>query len=243
MRTRVAKQASRMTAARESRRSRSRVRMSRVGLLVATLCVVAAALAQVASAQSASPTVYHCPTSAVCANTGATFAFAGPTSTIELFIAPGSNPTPVGEEVCLDGSGDEICGFTLEVIATDDLSITNFTPNMSAGNSTEGTEILAYLDPTTNALRISRVNGLDGDAASLWLGTLTVANAATSGEIRVDGSSEAVSANLQLVPVEDNGPIAVPEPSFALGALLTGGSLLVVGRTGRARARNTEVTS
>lgn len=181
-------------------------------------------------AQGASPVVHHCPTSTACANPGTSYAISGASDTIELFISPGTNLTPGGETVCLDGAGDEICGFTLVLLPTGDLSITSFIPNLSAESSLEGTGIVSHIDPTSNALRINRINALDGDNTTLWLGSLNVSNSGDGGEIRVDGSSEAVSANLALIPVTDNGPVAVPEPSFGLGALLAGGWLAYAAR-------------
>ena len=158
------------------------------------------------SAIAAPPVVYHSP-SGNGSNPGWPHPLTGPTDTLELYLSPGPAATPGGQEICLDGTGDEICGFTLRIESTGGLTLDALTPDVT-------NDILVHQNSPTS-WTLNRINGLTGDSAPVRLGSLAVGVSGATGEVRVGLGSEAVGAALQNVSVLDNGPIAAPEPRLA----------------------------
>jgi hypothetical protein len=163
---------------------------------------------------AAPPVVFHSPTMDGM-NPG--FPEEIKSGSLDLYLAPGPavSDTGGGEQICLDGSGDEICGFTVTLETTGGGSLDAFTADPSAEL------VVNFQAPGT--LTLNRLNGTLGDAAPVRLGSLDV-TLGPGDEVRV-GSSEAIGASLQTLPVADNGPIATPEPGLLLG-LLAGALLL-----------------
>lgn len=158
---------------------------------------------------AAPPVVYHSPTMDG-VNPGTPQEIAA--GTLDLYIAPGTADSSGGEQICLNGSGDEICGFTVQIEAAGGASLDAFTPDPAA-------DLVVNLQ-SPGSLTVNRLNGAVGDTTPVRLGSLDV-TLGPGGEIRVAGSSEAIGASLQRLAVADNGPIALPEPGV-LGAMLCG---------------------
>jgi hypothetical protein len=180
----------------------------RISLPMAILCGFAGlALA------AASPVVYHSPAMNG-DNPGTPHVLDELTETLELYYSPGPM-VPSSGEVCLNGDGDEICGITIEIQSSGDVTLDVFTEELS------NDLVVNFFQP--NSLKINRINGTTGDAVPIRLGTLQVSVGASGGDIWVTTSSEAVGAALQDLNVLDNGTIATPEPgvviSIALGVV------------------------
>ena len=215
-----------MRAGRRDTRARRRGR-SRLGAGLFLSVLTALAFASMASHAAAPPTVYH-STELDQSNPG-THTVGESVETLSLFLATGAAASDsVNEEVCVDGDGDEVCGFTLVIEAVDGLSLGSFTPDAGAG-------LVANLDTAAGALRINRLGPALGPNTILPLGSLQVVPGVVAGEIRVHAESESVLARLQLESIDGNDPLAryLPEPGAALGLALGG---LVLGGLSRRRA-------
>lgn len=152
--------------------------------------------------------------------------------TLRLYLETGSVASQSGEEICLDGTGDELCGVQLDVEASGGIGIVSFTPDpaLAAG--------LVWNLVGPASLRINHVTGTGGgEFGALRLGELVVDNQAP-GAVTLRSSSVAVLADLTKAP-PTGSPIAVPEPGrwtllLPALALLT---LEHLRRGGRARVR------
>jgi hypothetical protein len=159
---------------------------------------------------------------------------------LSLVVEIGVVATNAAEQtVCVDGEGDEICGFTIALQATGGVSLVGFCPGNQCAPG-----LIHHLDPATGILRINRLGPAIAQAQTPFLlGRLTVSASGEAGEVRVLSESQAVSANLQVVSVRDPapGPVAVwlPEPGLA-SALAAGAALLAGAARRRVRARRIE---
>jgi hypothetical protein len=125
--------------------------------------------------------------------------------TLHCYLETGSAESLVTEEVCLDGSGDELCGVQLDVETTGGIGIVSFTPDPAVAAEL----VWNLVDPTL--LRINRVTPSGGgDFGTLRLGDLVVENLGP-GSVTLRSSSVAVLANLTKA-APTGAPIAVPEP-------------------------------
>ncbi|MEZ4355739.1 MAG: thrombospondin type 3 repeat-containing protein [Myxococcota bacterium] len=172
------------------------------------------------------PTVYH---SATGANSGLPATITGPTS-LALHLAIGSrdSATPT-ETVCENGTGDEVCGFTLVLEATGDLDLLDFCQTGCAN------DLVWHLDAPTRQLRINLVGTtIDRVASPFFVGDVVLGVGPGPGEIRVHTSSQAVSAALTPLAIDDNAPLAesLPEPATGLGL---GAGLVALALAGRRR--------
>lgn len=158
-------------------------------------------------------------------------ALASGTTDLELWLAIGSVASEgPGQTVCVDGGGDEICGFTLAIEASGGVSIAEFCPNGQCAP-----DLVHHVDPATGILRINRLGpAIDAASSPFSIGRLRVA-AIDAGELRVRADSEAVSARLQILGVRDSGPLALalPEPGMAAGLALGIGLLASAARARR----------
>ncbi|MEZ4334130.1 MAG: thrombospondin type 3 repeat-containing protein [Myxococcota bacterium] len=192
--------------------------------------LLASILASASRASAAeAPIVYH-STLANHANPGVAALVDG-SQTLELYLEIGAVSTnTVNREVCVDGEGDELCGFTLVLEATGGVSLVEFCPtNLCASG------LVHHLDPATGVLRINRLGpAIDQAQTPFYVGRVVVDATGVGGELRVAAESQAVSARLQALGVRDAGPLAIylPEPGVGLG--LAGGLGLLFG-TRRAR--------
>lgn len=167
----------------------------------------------------------------------------GPESEIlELYLEIGTVASNTAQqEICFDGEGDEICGFTLVLEATGGVSIVDFCPNGQCAPN-----LVHFLDPATGILRISRVGPAIGQAQTpFYVGRLTVQPSSVAGELRVSSESQAVSAKVQVLGVRDYGPLAMslPEPGLALGVLAGLAGLGFAARRHRRRLRDSRGAS
>jgi hypothetical protein len=135
----------------------------------------------------------------------------------ELSLVTGPEQSKAGEVSCETGTGDEICGFQLEIETTGGLTISDFTPTHASTR---------WYQPSPTHLRLNRVNSAGaaaGDYGTVVVGTVWVAGSA-AGEIRITQYSRAVDAFLRFVDVTST-PTPVPEP-YGLALLLSGAALL-----------------
>ena len=137
-----------------------------------------------------------------------------------LAIAPGPADSAVPTEtLCDDGSGDELCGFTLVLETEGDLYFTDFCQTTCAPG------LVHHIDDSDRVLRINQV-GLEapGSAGPILLGDVRLetrdASGTVPGFVFVDDASEAVGAALQLLPPR---PLADPTPATFCAAEQTAG--------------------
>lgn len=149
--------------------------------------------------------------------------------TLHVYLETGSAESLVGEEVCLDGSGDELCGVQLDVETAGGIGIVSFTPDPAVAADL----VWNLVDPAL--LRMNRVTPTaGGDFGALRLGDLVVENLGP-GDVTLRSSSVAVLADLTKAAATGS-PIAVPEPgrwTLLLAALVF---LALEQRRRRARA-------
>ncbi len=189
------------------------------------ICIAAAILLAGAVAHAgAEPVVYHSP--ADDGSGAGTWTVTAPNDTLYLWLRPGDVPSNGEEEVCLDGSGDEICGFALDLVATGTLE-------MNAFDEDPVNDIVENFEPPFR-LRLNRIAGLAPDAAPVRLGTLGVIRTGDDvGELRVTDESQAVDAAGRLIGIANDDAVAAPEPGVGLG--LVTGSLVLAGLARRRR--------
>jgi hypothetical protein len=141
-------------------------------------------------------------------------------STIELFVAAGTNASADGS-ACLNGNGGELCAWRIDLEAVGDIQLTGFDPAVPAKTiwNLEGNRLRANGGDSTNGT-------LDDDA----IGTLTV-DRSGSGMIRFTStaSNVGVAANLELVPLGGR-VVAVPEPTAFVGLVSGLLGLLILDR-------------
>lgn len=193
------------------RTARMRVRLLVLLVLLVTSGALPLGLASAARAAEP-PLVYH-STKPDHSDTGIIGLASGP-KTLELYLEIGTVATNVAQdEVCVDGEGDEICGFTLALQASGGVSIVEFLPNGVPG-------LIHHLDPATGILRINRLGpAIDQAQTPFYLGNVSLLVGATAGDLKLLPESQSVSAKLQILSVRDHTPIALalPEPGWSAG--------------------------
>lgn len=128
---------------------------------------------------------------------------------IYLYINGGPTAS-AGGSACHEGSGDEVCGYDVELTGLNGLTF-------SAFNEDPGADLLVNLGASS-----LRINGLDTTAPSPGpqrIGELQV-NSVTGGEVELT-SGEVIGANLESEALSSIVLVAAPEPTFF--ALLASG--------------------
>ncbi len=197
-------------------------------LVAAALTGLLVALAAGRVYAAAPPIVYH--SSLAGGLYSSTPAWARNDQPLELYLATDSVVSNgQSETVCVDGGGDEVCGFTLVLEAVGDLELVEFCRTSCAP------ELVHFLDGT-GMLRINYVGPpIEPITGPFYLGDLTISTGAGTGEIRVHATTQSVAADLSLGTIRDNQPLALPEPGLGVGALLGVSGLVWVRRRRRAR--------
>ncbi len=189
------------------------------------LCVISW-LCAAGLASATEPVVFHSPTDDGAGAPG--FVLTAPNATLNLWLRPGDVPSESSQIVCVNGNGDEICGFDLVLLASGSFRLSSFEPDSE-------NDVVAGPVSATD-LRLNRVAGLNPDSAPVRIGTLSVFRLSDDpGELRVSPESLAVDASGELISISDEEAIALPEPSGALG-LVAGACTLVALRRRRQRA-------
>ena len=145
------------------------------------------------------------------------------TQSVYLYIDGGPGASVPGS-ACDDGSGDEVCGYDLELDAAGGLTLSGFVPD-------PGADLLVNL-----AGGSLRVNGLDTQAPTPGpqrIGELVVSGAA--GATLELASGEVVGANLSSEALAASTLVSVPEAALLPG--LGAGILLLAGLARRRSAR------
>ena len=145
-------------------------------------------------------------------------------ATLDLWIETGANDSDdASEEVCFDGSGDELCAWHLEIEVTGGATITSFVENFDLPGRT-----LEYSTPDPTHLRLLRLDASGaeaGDEGRLRIGSLAIVNPG-GGEVVLTSASSVVDADLELISLATE-VIASPEPGGSLpvfaGLLATAG--------------------
>ncbi len=184
-------------------------------------------------AAMAFPTPFHSPLDDGQPAAGGPLLPAGVHS-IYMYLETGPMPsdTGAGEEICLNGSGDELCAWQVDVVATGSFDFLAFTPDPALAAS------LRWQLVSPTLLRINRTNATaGGDFGVVRIGELSV-DVGTSGTAAVGASSQAASAALGSVAF-DGDLIAVPEPGAFLrwvtGSLFLAAASRWRGRSARRR--------
>jgi hypothetical protein len=135
---------------------------------------------------------------------------------LHLETGPTPSDTGAGQEICLDGTGDELCAWQADVVATGSFSFQAFTPDPTLAAS------LRWQVVSPTLFRVNRTHATaGGDFGVVRIGELSV-DVGASGAAFVGTSSQAASAALGSLTL-DGDLIAVPEPGafsqWATGAL------------------------
>ena len=123
-----------------------------------------------------------------------------------LYITKGLATSTSG--VCESGTGDEICGYTIDLATQGQFSFIDFTPE-------PGSDLIFNL--SANRFRATALDHLNPSPGPKRIGTLNISTAGVGGGVNM-ANSQAVSADLVLEGIPD-GVIAVPEPPLTLGLL------------------------
>jgi hypothetical protein len=147
----------------------------------------------------------------------------GGVQSVYLYIDGGAAASS-GGSACNDGTGDEVCGFDLEVTGAAGLTLSSFTPD-------GGANLLVNFSGAS-----MRVNGLDTQSPTPGphrLGELQV-NAVSGGAVDLL-TGEVVGADLGSEVLSPTTLVTVPEPGQLL--LLVSGGLLLGGLARRRAVR------
>ena len=142
---------------------------------------------------------------------------------VYLYIDGGATASAAGR-ACNDGSGDEVCGFDIELAVAGGLTLSSFAPDV-------GANLLVNFSASS-----MRVNGLDTQSPAPGpqrLGELLV-NAAAGGAVDLT-SGEVIGADLGSELLSTTILVTVPEPGQLL--LLGSGGLLLAGLARRRVSR------
>jgi len=142
---------------------------------------------------------------------------------VHLYVDGGSSPSAPGR-ACNDGTGDEVCGFDLELSGQSGLTFSSFAAD-------PGADLLVNF--SSGSLRINGIDAVAPSTGPQRIGTLHV-NAVSGGEVALS-SGETIGADLSSEVLVAQTLVAVPEPG-QLAMLVCGGALLAgLARRGRAR--------
>ena len=164
--------------------------------------------------------VYHSPNDDGVA--GSTDIPSGGTQSVYLYIDGGAAASAAGT-ACHVGTGDEVCGYDLELTALTGLTLSSFTPDGLA-------DLLVNFSAAS-----MKLNGLDTQSpvpGPHRIGELVV-NAVVGGALELT-SGEVVGADLTSEALAPGTLVTVPEPGHVL--LLASGVGLLIG-LGRWRVR------
>jgi hypothetical protein len=130
---------------------------------------------------------------------------------LHLYARTGDTQSAPAEDACLDGGGDELCGFQFDFETTGGIRLVSFAPDPAIAAD------LVWNLVDDSLLRINRLSPAGGgDFGALRLGDLEVENLGP-GAVTLRSSSLAVLADLTKAG-PTGSPIAVPEPG--LGQLM-----------------------
>ena len=180
------------------------------------------------SAGASPPTIFHSPTDdGTPAAAGTATLSPGSSQPIHLYYSTGAQPSTAGTP-CVDGNGDEVCAVDVVIERFGGSELLSFTP---AG------DVVFALSSTS--LRFNAGNPLTGSLGTVKLGDLSI-DTSGPGSLAVS-RADAVSADLELLPVAPSVLVTVPEPSQATG-ILSGVAFLVGLTRRRSRIRECERT-
>lgn len=177
-------------------------------ILAGVVCIAASALADV-------PVLYHSPGDDGTRPTSTPVEPGTPGVTLFLYLDPGALPSSAGTP-CVDGDGDELCGWRFALQVSGSASIQSFLPDASQ-------DVVAK----TNAQSLLATGGdaVAGELGPIRIGELQLDVPAQDWSVALTQGS-AVDAAFDLV---DLSPafVAVPEPDVASG--LAAGALSLLG--------------
>lgn len=197
--------------------------MSRCAL--AWLIVLACLPSLATSALAGVPALYHSPADDGSPAPSTPVEPGAPTVTLFLYMDAGNAPSSVGTP-CVDGEGDELCGWKIGLRVSGSASIQAFLPD--AGQD-------VVVNASAQALVATGGDAVAGELGPIRLGELQLAVPASDWSVSLVGG-QAIDASFGLVGLPGS-PVAVPEPgvscALAAGAL----ALLVLSRAGRRAGR------
>jgi hypothetical protein len=196
------------------------VRADSVFCRVRIACLVAAAL--FAQPAFAATQVYHSPADDGVPAVGPPVVSEGGVRSVFLYIDGGSVPSQTGE-ACVEGAGDEICGYELHLTGLDGLTFADFTSDPAA-------DLIENL--SAGELKLNGLDGVSPSPGPKRIGELLV-NATTGGAVELT-SGEAVGADLESEQLSATTIVSVPEPGRLM---LLGSGLLFLVCVGRKRMR------
>jgi lysophospholipase L1-like esterase len=188
-------------------------RTSRFGVVVLIpfllRCLIASA------AEAGVPFLYHSPGDDGVQPTSVPIELGSPNVTLFLYLDAGDVPTAVGTP-CVDGDGDELCGWEFLLETSGSVTIQGFLPDPQQ-------DVVERTAPS----EVAAIGGdaVGGDLGPIRLGELDLVISASEWSIQV-GEGTAVDSSFDLASIP-GGIIAAPEPT--LHVQLAAGLLLLFG--------------
>jgi hypothetical protein len=141
-----------------------------------------------------------------------------------LLYIDGGGAISIPGRACNDGTGDEICGFDLELTALAGLSFDSFTAD-------SGADLMVNF--SAGSIRINGIDAVGPGIGPQRIGELLV-NAVDGGEVELTGG-ETLGADLASENLATMTLVTVPEPGQLLMLLCGGGLLAGLSRARRQR--------
>ncbi len=186
--------------------------------------VFACLLLLASSAFAGVPVLYHSPADDGARPTSTPVEPGTPAVTLFLYLDPGNLPS-IGGSPCVDGDGDELCGWKLDLQVSGSASVQAFLPDAAQ-------DVVAKT--TSQGVVATGGDAIAGELGPIRLGELALDVVANDWSVSL-GRGSAVDASFGLMELPP-APIAVPEPG-ADSALVAGAiALLGVSRV-RGRRR------
>ena len=155
-----------------------------------------------------------------------------PTESVELSLWASGGELPSAQTVCVDGTGDEICGLDVQIVATGGFEITGFVGNPTFDTGPARLPFVVSPLPATSFSFNSFDLGTP-TPAHRWIGSFVVSAPSLAAGAQISVSGEAVGANLEIRSILAE-TLIVPEPGLAMACTL--GVALLAG-LGHARTR------
>jgi len=167
--------------------------------------------------------LFHSPGDTGAPPTGVPTLAASPEEHVYLYLDAGGTASALGSP-CLDGEGDEICAWEIDLSTVGPVSLQSFLPD-------PGRDVVWNF--TGSSLRATGGEAIDGELGPLRLGEIVLAVSGDDWRLEL-GAGSVVDAGFTLEALSP-AVVAVPEPSGGVALLLGVVALAALVRRGRRR--------